>query len=337
MSQSASHVLVTGGAGFIGSHLVEHLVAEGHRVTVVDDLSTGTRENLAAVLPGGRVALVCADVAAGPNPRGDTDRVGGGLVADVRVAEAERTFGPIERIVHLAAQVSVVRSIERPLDDLYTNLLGTVRVLELARQRRVQKVVVASSAAVYGDGAVPAREADPARPLSPYGLHKYAAEHHVRLYAELHAVPGLSLRFFNVFGPRQSPTSAYAGVISIFLARALRGEPLTAFSQGATTRDFVWVGDVAGAIAAALWAAPGRGEVFNVGTGRSVSIAELGRQVIAATRSSSELVLAPARVGDIAHSQAEVSLIAAELGWGARTSLAEGLVATARWMGLTGG
>lgn len=336
MGATSSHVLVTGGAGFIGSHTVEHLVAGGHRVTVVDDLSTGTRENLSAVLPSGRVAIVCADIAGGPDPRGAADGAEGGLVSDARIAESERTFGPIERIVHLAARVSVIHSVERPLDDLYTNLLGTVRVLELARHRRVQKVVVASSAAVYGDGAVPASETDLARPLSPYGLHKFANEHHVRLYAELHAVPGLSLRFFNVFGPRQSPTSAYAGVISIFLARALRGLPLTAFGRGETTRDFVWVGDVANAIVAALWAAPGRGEVFNVGTGRAVSIAELGRQVLAATRSSSELVLAPARAGDIAHSRAEVALIAAELGWRARMSLAEGLVATARWMGMTG-
>ena len=312
--------------------MVDALVARGHRVTVVDDLSAGQRANLAGAFASGRVTLVQADIAGGGDPRGVAEAGPGSLVVDAALAESERAFGPIERVAHLAAQISVVTSVERPLDDLYTNLLGTARVLAFARARGLKKVVFASSAAAYGDGALPARETDAPRPLSPYGLHKWAGEQHVRLAAELHGVPGTSLRFFNVYGPRQSPASAYAGVIAIFLARALRHEPLTAYGEGETTRDFVWVGDVAGAIVAALWGGPGRGEVYNVGTGREVSIVELARQVIAATGSKSELIAKPARAGDIARSCAEVTAIAQGLGWRAQMPLGEGLAKTAAWM-----
>lgn len=306
------HILVTGGAGFIGSHTVETLLAAGDRVTVLDDLSTGSLANLAAVEGHDAFRFVEGDVRRPLAPQ-----LGATLPT---------------HIVHLAAQVSVIASMSDPLADLERNLVGTLRVIELARQVGLAKIVFASSAAVYGDAAQPSVETLTPQPLSPYGIHKLASEHHLRVAAVAHGVPAVSLRFFNVFGPRQVPTSPYAGVISIFLARAARGEPLTLFGGGVATRDFVYVRDLARAIALALGGGPSAGEALNVGTGAAISVRQLAHAVLEVTGSTSALVDAPARSGEALHSRADVARITAALDWRADTSLHEGLAATARWI-----
>lgn len=311
------HILVTGGAGFIGSHTVERLLELGHRVTVLDDFSTGRRENLAAVLGHAKLVVVEGDVAEPIGPQLE------GVVREV---------GPVSHVLHLAAQVSVALSVSEPLEDARRNLLGTLRVLELAREQRVDKVVYASSAAAYGDGPQPAHEGLECRPLSPYGIHKFAGEHHLRVHAELTGLGGLSFRFFNVFGPRQSPRSHYAGVISIFIGRALAGEPLTMFGKGYATRDFVYVGDLVSALVKGLFSGPRGGEVLNVGTGVPTSVAGLAKTVVEVTGSASPIVELPPRAGDILHSRADASRIREALGWSAETPLAAGLRETAAWL-----
>lgn len=311
-ARGARHVLITGGAGFIGSHTVERLIAAGDRVTVLDDLSTGSLDNLAAVAEHPDFRFI----------RGDATRPLGPQLGELAPTH----------IVHLAAQVSVIASMADPLRDLEQNLVGTLRVIELARDRGVSKVVFASSAATYGDAPQPSSEGLVPQPLSPYGIHKLASEHHLRVAALAHGVSTLSLRFFNVYGPRQVPTSSYAGVISIFLARAARGEPLVLFGGGVATRDFVYVKDLARAIALGLEGGPSQGEALNVGTGAAVSVRELAHAILEVTGSSSALVDAPARAGEALHSRAEVAHIAAALDWRANTSLAEGLAETSRWI-----
>ncbi len=306
---SGRHVLVTGGAGFIGSHLVELLLASGDRVTVVDDLSTGTRDNLANVLAHPNFELVVADV-----------------VAPIQVDSAPT------HLVHLAAQVSVTASVANPLRDLEQNLVATLRVIEYARAVGARRVVFASSAATYGDGPLPSHEGLAMQPASPYGIHKLASEHHLRAATLAHGLPTTSLRFFNVYGPRQSPSNPYAGVISIFLARALSGEPLTLFGAGVATRDFVYVKDLVRAIAAALDGGPGRGEAYNVGTASATSVRALAETIVRVTNSASAVLDAPARAGEALHSRADVARIAADLGWQATTSLDDGLTETAGWL-----
>ena len=313
------HILVTGGAGFIGSHLVEHLVALGHRVTVFDDLSTGSRDHLSAAFEAaaGRLALVVGDV------RKPLASPLTGVIA---------AHGAPTRIVHLAAQVSVPQSMAEPMHDRAINLDGGWNVLDFARTHAVAKVVLASSAAVYGDVALPATESAVPMPESPYGIHKLAVEHYARMAAAAYGVPSINLRFFNVFGPRQSPRSGYAGVMSIFIDRALRGEPLTIFGDGEQTRDFVWVGDIVRAIVAALFGGPGDGRAINVGTGQVLSLNTLADIVRTATASDVPIVHGPPRPGDIVHSRADVARLASDLGVVARTDRAAGVAATARWM-----
>ena len=316
---SSSLVLVTGGAGFIGSHTVDRLVAGGHRVVVLDDLRTGKRANLAAhgaltFASGAPVELVVADVSHG-------------LFAPLAAITA--AHGPITRIVHLAAQVSVVHSLTNPLVDVQVNYVGTVQVLEYARAVAARKVVFASSAAVYGDTpVVPVAEDAPCRPLSPYGVDKLASEHMLGAYAATHGVATTPLRFFNVYGPRQDPSSPYSGVISIFADRARAGRPLTIFGDGQQSRDFVYVGDVARAIAAAAEADGGDGTAMNVGTGRETTVRQLAETVVALAGTGVEIVHAPARAGEIVRSLARVDRIAGVLGWRAELALADGLART---------
>jgi UDP-glucose 4-epimerase len=315
----AQHVLVTGGAGFIGSHLVERLLADGHRVTVLDDLSTGSRANLsdAFAAANGHLSLVEGDV-----------RVP--LAGQLSAACA--SGGPVTRVVHLAAQVSVPASIRDPMADRATNLDGAHHVLSYAHHADVGKVVLASSAAVYGDAPLPAQEDARCEPQSPYGTHKLAAEHYARQHASLHGVPTTNLRFFNVYGPRQSPQSGYAGVISIFIGRAVEGRPLVIFGDGAQTRDFVWVGDVVRAIRGALFGGPADGAPVNVGTGTAISLNALAHAVLEATGSESLVHHAEARPGDILHSRADTTRLAETLGLSLGSPLVTGLAATARWL-----
>lgn len=298
-------ILVTGGAGFIGSHVVDALLARGDEVLVVDDLSTGHYSNIEAHADKDAFRFVEGDIT---NLLGRDDCIDG--------------------VVHLAAQVSVARSVEAPFEDMHTNARGLVQVLQFAAAQAVPaKVVYASSAAVYGDvEEVPTPESARCRPLSPYGIHKLAGEDWLRFFEQEHGVFGSPLRFFNVYGPRQDPSSAYSGVISVFAKRALHGAPITVNGDGKHTRDFVFVGDVVRAIIAALDLREST-PPMNVGTGHVVTIQHLAETLVELSGGKSRITNGPARPGDIVHSCAQVDALAKILGIRAETTLEEGLKA----------
>jgi UDP-glucose 4-epimerase len=297
--------VVTGGAGFIGSHVVEALLARGDEVTVVDDLSNGKRENV----PGG-AELVVADIREGLE----------------RVFEEARP----EVVFHLAAQVDVRVSVERPDHDASVNVLGTVAVLEAARAVDAQVVFSSTGGAIYGECDGPAPESAERRPLAPYGVSKLAGEEYLAAYNRLYETRHVSLRYGNVYGPRQDPHGE-AGVVAIFLGALSRGEAPRIFGDGSQSRDYVYAGDVA---RASLAAAGRPGGVFNVGTGTETSVVELYSLCRAVAGSSLEAVEAPARLGELQRSVLDVSLAERELGWRPEVPLEEGLRAT--WESIAG-
>jgi len=308
-----SFVVVTGGAGFIGSHTVDALIAAGNRVCVLDDFRTGKRANLAHHAASVPLDIVACDVSHG---------IFAGL------APITAKHGPVDRIVHFAAQVSVVSSVANPLVDMQVNYGGTLHVLEYARAHGVKKVAFASSAAVYGDVTqMPVGEDTPRQPMSPYGIDKLASELALDYYASVHGIPTTALRFFNVYGPRQDPSSPYSGVISIFADRAKAGRPLTIFGDGSQTRDFVYVGDVVRAIIAALGDGNSR-LIANVGTGSEITVLELARTIVELCGGRSSIEHAPARSGEIPKSRARVDRLREQLGVVAETRLVDGLRAT---------
>jgi UDP-glucose 4-epimerase len=299
--------LVTGGCGFIGSHLAAALAARGDRLRVLDDLSTGSLDNL---LPGAE--LVQGDVA------------DAALVRDAMQGVAG--------CFHLAAIASVERGVQDWLGTHRVNLTGTIAVMDAARERRVP-VVYASSAAVYGDQAVlPITEDAPKRPLSAYGADKLGCEQQALVAGHVHGIPTLGLRFFNVFGPRQDPRSPYSGVISIFCDRLSRGEPVTVFGDGAQTRDFVYVADVVAALLAGMQAASVEAPVLNVCTGRATSVVELARTIAAACGVAADIRHAPPRAGEIRHSLGDPAQARALLGLGEPEGLREGLDQVVAWL-----
>ena len=293
--------LVTGGAGFIGSHLVDALLARGDEVIVVDDLSTGRRENLITALNrGARLEAVNVTDATA------VDRV---------VAQARP-----ERIFHLAAQIDVRHAVADPARDATVNLIGTVTLLEAARRHGVARFVLASTGgAIYGDAdRIPTPETARPRPGSPYAASKAAAESYLEVYRELHGLSTISLRLANAYGPRQA--GGEAGVIAIFCAAAAAGHEVTLFGDGEQTRDFVYVADVVDAFVTAS-ESPVTGCV-NIATGRETSVLELAWILGLRTRS------APARVGEVRRSCLDPSAAAERLGWEAATPLADGLAWT---------
>jgi UDP-glucose 4-epimerase len=318
MADRAPLVAVTGGAGFIGSHTVDALVAAGCQVVVLDDFSTGTLDNLRQWEGDRRVEVVTANVA-------------DGLFAPLHEVTARR--GPVDRVIHLAAQTSVVYSIDNPLDEVRTNCVGTVQVLDYARRTGVKKLVLASSAAVYGDVAeVPVAEEAVARPLSPYGIDKLTGELWLGYHAAVHELASVPLRFFNVYGPRQDPASPYSGVISIFVDRAMAGRELVIFGDGSQTRDFIYVADVVRAILAAAMGDGGDASPINIATGRETTVAQLASEVARLCGSAGGIRHAPARPGEILRSRARVSRAEEVLGFAAEVSLAEGLSRTIEWV-----
>lgn len=310
-------VVVTGGAGFIGSHVVSQLLARGCRVLVLDNFRTGKRENLSFAKDNELLSIHEVDVIDALWPS---------------LHELTSQTGPIDRIIHLAAQTSVIASIQDPFDDLRSNLLSTLQVLEYARTHKVKKVVFSSSAAVYGDlEALKIHEEMTKEPLSPYGINKRASELQLRYYHEVHGVPTTSLRFFNVYGPRQDPASPYSGVISIFLQRATQHQTLTIFGDGNQTRDFVYVEDLAELIVKTCLSSQGNGGIFNLGTSTPHSINDLAQQVISVCQSNSRIEHKDARPGEILHSCADITAASDHLGFQPRTSLHKGLQKTAAW------
>jgi UDP-glucose 4-epimerase len=297
-------VVVTGGAGFIGSHVVDALVARGDEVTVVDSLATGKRENVAE---GARFEL-----------------------ADVRepLDDVFATARP-DAVFHLAAQADVRVSVELPVDDAEVNVLGTVRVLEAARAHGAQVVFSSTGGAIYGEcDSGPASEDAPRLPVSPYGTAKLAGEEYLQAYNRLYGTTHVALRYGNVYGPRQDPHGE-AGVVAIFLGALNRGEQARIFGDGLQTRDYVYVGDVARATTQALGQ---EGGVFNVGTGRGTSVVELYELCRKVAGSDAEAVHAEARLGELQRSSLDPERAAAELGFRAMVELEDGLQATWDWL-----
>lgn len=303
-------ILVTGGAGFIGSHLVERLLGGGHSVTVLDNLSTGKLENLPP--PSTELRIVEGDVA---DP-----------------LALEQALANQDAVAHLAAVASVEASVQDPVGTHRTNLEGSIRLFDAAARLGVKRAVYASSAAVYGNNPnMPLSETAEKRPLTPYAADKLAGEHYLGYYHRSGKLRATTFRFFNVFGPRQDPSSPYSGVISIFLDRAARGAPITVFGDGTQTRDFVYVGDVVRALATALTenrATEGEMPVFNVGRGVQVSLLDL-LDTVSRLPGVTDLNVAYAapREGDIRHSLADVSNLSST-GWQALTTIEVGLGAT---------
>lgn len=304
-------VLVTGGAGFIGSHLVRACLEAGESVRVLDDFSTGHRENLRDL-------------------RGEVEVVEGG-VEDL--ATVRRAVEGCELIYHEAAVVSVPLSVEDPLRAHAVNALGSLHVLLAARDAGVRRVVLAGTCAAYGDDpALPKTEEMLPRPLSPYAIQKLAAEHYCQRFTALYGLETAVLRYFNVFGPRQDASSSYAGVIPLFVSALVRGKPPVIYGDGLQTRDFVHVRDVVAANRAAAEAPAAKGLAMNVGRGEAVTVRELFTAIAREMGVSGiEPIFAPERPGDIRHSRADASLARRVLGWTAKVSLAEGLRDTVAW------
>ena len=288
----ALRAIVTGGAGFIGSHLVDALVERADEVVIVDDLSSGRREHL------------------NPNARFEERDIRQSLDA----SDAEVVF-------HLAAQADVQTSMKRPDYDADVNVLGTVRVLEAARASGAQVVFTSTGGAIYGECDGPAGEEAPREPLSPYGIAKLCGEEYLRGWNRMHGSGNVVLRLANVYGPRQD-AGLEGGVVAIFLERLAAGEETIIYGDGGQTRDFVYVGDVV----QGLIAAAGRdGGVFNVGTGDETTILDLHRVCAAVARAEREPRFEEARLGDVRRSVLDVSLAARELGWRPQVGLEDGL------------
>ena len=296
-------VLVTGGAGFIGSHVAEALLARGEDVVVLDDLTSGRRERL----PDG-VELVEGDI------REPQDELFAGVKPTV--------------CYHLAAQIDVRVSVSRPAHDAQINVLGTVNMLQAALEHGTQIVFSSTGGAIYGECDRPATEDAPRRPIAPYGTSKLAAEEYLATYNRLYGTSHVSLRYGNVYGPRQDPHGE-AGVVAIFFARLLAGEAPRVFGDGAQTRDYVFVGDVA----RATLAAAGRdGGVYNVGTGRETSVVELLELCQRIAGTSVDADFEPARPGDLQRNVIDPSRAVDELGWRPERSLEDGLRETYEFM-----
>ena len=295
--------IVTGGAGFIGSHVVDALVARGDEVAVIDSLAHGSKENVSA---GAELH-----------------------VRDIR-EPLDDLFDAVrpEVVFHLAAQADVRVSVENPVEDADVNVVGTIRILEGARRHGAQVVFSSTGGAIYGECEEPAREDAATEPLSPYGTSKLAAEEYLRSYNRLYGTRHISLRYGNVYGPRQDPHGE-AGVVAIFLGALSRGEQAKIFGDGAQTRDYVYVGDVARATTSTVGQDHG---VFNVGTGRETSVVELYELCRRVAGSDIPAEQAPARLGELQRSYLDPTRAATELGFTAMVELEDGLGATWEWV-----
>lgn len=291
-----STTLITGGAGFIGSHVVEALVARGDRVRILDNFSSGNLENLAAVR--GVIEVIEGDIC-------DPDTV-------------SLAMQGVDGVIHLAAISGVQRSIDAPRLTHEINVTGTLNLLLAAHQKGIRRLVFASSASVYGDPAtVPTPESAPLAPLSPYGASKVAMEQYGAVFSLVYGLSVISLRYFNVYGPRQSVKSDYAAVIPAFMAKIQAGEAVTIYGDGLQSRDFIHVPDVAGATLAALDAPLSVSGAFNVGTGRGVTLLALAEALGAKIPPT----FLPAKAGDIRHSCAAVGKAGEGLGWEAKQDM----------------
>lgn len=303
--------MVTGGAGFVGSHIVDRL-APDNNVIVLDNLFSGLMSNLEKSKE--RIEFVKGDV---------LDKA---LINDI--------VGGVDYIFHLAAHVGNIRSITDPYLDMEVNIKGTINLLEACRNSKVKRLIYSSSAAIFGEAKyLPIDEDHPLHPESPYAVSKMTAEKYCFAYYKVHGVPTTSIRYFNIYGPRQD-TSEYANAISIFLGKFVKGEPITIFGDGEQTRDFVFIGDIVEANILAATRSAATGEIFNIATGQNTSINRLVEIIKQVSRKASPVTYAAARAGEVRHSQANAEKAAKLLGFRPQTGLEDGLLAT--WKAFTG-
>ena len=307
--RSSSLYLVTGGAGFIGSHVAERLLAQGHRVRVLDNFSTGSRANLAFAKGSGRLEII----------RGDLKSL----------AAVERAVRGVTAVFHQAAMRSVPRSVADPLGANASNVTGTLHVLvAAARLKKKPRVVYASSSSVYGERPdLPKREEQPTAPISPYAASKVAGELYASVWSRLFGVETVGLRYFNVFGPRQDPKSEYAAVIPRFILRGRQGRPLQVHGDGTQSRDFTYIDNVVSAnlLAAAAPAAAISGKCYNVGCGSRTSLLELIASLERLLGRALQTTHQPTRAGDVPHTLADISAAKRDMGYEPLVDFAEGL------------
>jgi nucleoside-diphosphate-sugar epimerase len=302
--------LVTGGAGFIGSHIVDELVRRGHSVVVLDNLSTGKESNLASVR--------------------EKIELSTGSVTDLAAVQA--ACRGADYVVHLAARTSVPRSVQDPVDTNYANIDGTLNVLVAARDAKVRRFVFAASSSAYGDTpTLPKVETMPPAPISPYGVTKYVGELYAQVFGRVYGLENASVRYFNVFGPRQDPTSQYSGVLSRYMLAVIEGEAPVVFGDGEQSRDFTYVENIVDETLRACEAPGASGKVFNGGTGARITLNEVLRQIEKITGKKLQAKYEPPRTGDILHSQADISLARRVLGYEPRVLFEQGLKRTWDW------
>lgn len=302
--------LVTGGAGFIGSNIVDELVRRGHQVTVLDDLSAGKESNLADV-------------------RGKIDlRIGS--ITDL--ADVQSACHGADYVIHLAARTSVPRSVQNPVETNHVNIDGTLNVLVAARDAKVRRFVYAASSSAYGETpALPKTEAMQPNPISPYGITKYVGELYAGVFGRVYGLENVCVRYFNVFGPRQDPTSQYSGVLSRFMLAVIEGQPLVVYGDGEQSRDFTFIENIVNETLRACEAKGASGMVFNGGTGARITLNQVLKLLEKATGKKIQAKYDPPRTGDIRDSQADVSLALKVLGYEPRVHFEEGLQRTWEW------
>jgi nucleoside-diphosphate-sugar epimerase len=302
--------LVTGGAGFIGSNMVDELVRRGHSVVVLDDLSAGKEANLVGVR--GKIDFQLGSI---------TD------LAAVRTACEGADY-----VIHLAARTSVPRSVKDPIESNHVNIDGTLNVLVAARDAKVRRFVYAASSSAYGETpTLPKVESMPAAPISPYGITKYVGELYAQVFGRVYGLENACVRFFNVFGPRQDPTSQYSGVLSRFMLAVLEGQTPVVYGDGEQSRDFTFIENIVDETLRACEAKDASGKVFNGGTGARITLNQVLQQLEAITGKKIPAKYEPARSGDIRDSQADISLAKTVLGYEPRVQFAEGLQRTWSW------
>jgi nucleoside-diphosphate-sugar epimerase len=302
--------LVTGGAGFIGSNIVDELVRRGHHVTVLDDLSAGKESNLVDV-------------------RGKIDlRIGS--ITDL--ATVQSACHGAEYVIHLAARTSVPRSVQNPVETNHVNIDGTLNVLVAARDAKVRRFVYAASSSAYGETpTLPKTEAMHPNPISPYGITKYVGELYAQVFGRVYGLENVCVRYFNVFGPRQDPSSQYSGVLSRFMLAVIEGQPPVVYGDGEQSRDFTFIENIVDETLRACEAKGASGMVFNGGTGTRITLNQVLKLLEKVTGQEIHAKYDPPRAGDIRDSQADVSLARKILGYEPRVHFEEGLQRTWEW------
>jgi nucleoside-diphosphate-sugar epimerase len=302
--------LVTGGAGFIGSNIVDELIRRGHEVTVLDDLSAGKESNLADVR--GKIDLHIGSI---------TD-----------LATVQSACHGAECVIHLAARTSVPRSVQNPVETNHVNIDGTLNVLVAARDAKVRRCVYAASSSAYGETpTLPKTEAMQPNPISPYGITKYVGELYAQVFGRVYGLENVCVRYFNVFGPRQDPTSQYSGVLSRFMLAVIEGQPPVVYGDGEQSRDFTFIENIVDETLRACEAKGASGMVFNGGTGARITLNQVLKLLEKVTGEKIQAKYDPPRTGDIRDSQADITLARKVLGYEPRVHFEEGLQRTWEW------